>query len=146
MTTTAAEMVGEANAQIEHVSPKDASDEVASGKAVMLDVREPVEWEQHITGAVQVPRGLLEFIADPASPKHNAKLDPTGRVIVYCRSGTRAALAGTHPQDTRLRERRQPRRRVHRLERSRPTNRRTPRRHLAAGQRDIAATNIGTDA
>ena len=37
MTTTAAQMVGEANAQIEHVSPKDASDEVASGKAVLLD-------------------------------------------------------------------------------------------------------------
>ena len=93
MTTTAAEMVGEANAQIGHVSPMEASDEVASGKAVMLDVREPVEWEQHIKGAVQVPRGLLEFVADPASPKHNAELDPAGRVIVYCRSGTRAALA-----------------------------------------------------
>jgi rhodanese-related sulfurtransferase len=93
MTTTAAEMVGKANAQIERVSPKEASDEVAAGKAVMLDVREPVEWEQHIKGAVQVPRGLLEFVADPASPKHNPELDPAGRVIVYCRSGTRAALA-----------------------------------------------------
>jgi rhodanese-related sulfurtransferase len=94
MTTTAAAMVGEANAQIEHVSPKEASDEVASGKAVLLDVREPVEWEQHIKGAVQVPRGVLEFVADPQSPRHNAELDPTRRVIVYCRSGTRAALAG----------------------------------------------------
>ena len=93
MTKTAAEMVGEANAQIDHISPQDASDEVTSGRAVMLDVREPVEWELHIKDAVQVPRGLLEFVADPASPKHNAKLDPAGRVIVYCRSGTRAALA-----------------------------------------------------
>ena len=93
MTTTAAQMVGDANAQIEHVSPRDASNEVASGKAVLLDVREPVEWEQHIAGSVQVPRGVLEFVADPASPKHNAELDPTGRVIVYCRSGTRGALA-----------------------------------------------------
>jgi len=93
MTTTAAEMVGEANAQIKRVSPNDASAEVAAGNAVMLDVREPVEWEQHIKGAVQVPRGLLEFVADPASPKHNPELDPAGRVIVYCRSGTRAALA-----------------------------------------------------
>jgi rhodanese-related sulfurtransferase len=93
MTTTAKEMVGEANAQIEHVSPLDAADEVASGKAVLLDVREPVEWEQHIKGAIQVPRGLIEFVADPGSPKHNAQLDPNRRVIVYCRSGTRAALA-----------------------------------------------------
>ena len=60
---------------------------------MFLDVREPVEWEQHIEGAVQVPRGLLEFVADPASPRHKPELDTGRRVIVYCRSGTRAALA-----------------------------------------------------
>ena len=59
----------------------------------MLDVREPVEWERHIAGAVQVPRGLIEFVADPTSPRHNPELEPTGRVIVYCHSGSRAALA-----------------------------------------------------
>ena len=32
-------------------------------------------------------------MADPASPRHNPELDPARRVIVYCRSGTRAALA-----------------------------------------------------
>jgi len=52
MTTTAAEMVAEANAQIEKVSPKDAFDEMASGQAVLLDVREPVEWEHHIKGSL----------------------------------------------------------------------------------------------
>ena len=88
MAKTVAEMVGEARARIEAVSPKDAAVEVAAGKAVFLDVREPVEWEHHIDGAVQVPRGLLEFAADPASPKHKPELDPAGRVIVYCRSGT----------------------------------------------------------
>ena len=45
------------------------------------------------SGAVQVPRGLLEFAADPASPSHKEGLEPDARVIVYCRSGTRAALA-----------------------------------------------------
>jgi predicted sulfurtransferase len=47
----------------------------------------------HIEGAVQVPRELLEFVADPASPKHKPELDPTRRVIVYCNSGGRGALA-----------------------------------------------------
>jgi rhodanese-related sulfurtransferase len=93
MSRTVAEMIGEAKARVEAVSPEVASDEVAAGKAVFLDVREPVEWEHHIAGAVQVPRGLLEFMADPASPKHKPELDPDGRVIVYCRSGSRAALA-----------------------------------------------------
>jgi rhodanese-related sulfurtransferase len=93
MAKTVAEMIGEARARIQAVLPKDAADEVAAGKAVFLDVREPVEWEHHIEGAVQVPRGLVEFAADPASPKHRPELDPAGRVIVYCRSGARAALA-----------------------------------------------------
>ena len=93
MSKTVAEMIAEAKAQIESVSPKDAAAEAATGKAVLLDVREPVEWEHHIAGAVQVPRGLVEFVADPASPKHRPELDPAGRVIVYCRSGARASLA-----------------------------------------------------
>ena len=93
MSKTVAELVAEAKARVGSVSPKDAAAEAAAGKAVFLDVREPVEWEHHIAGAVQVPRGLLEFIADPTSPKHKPELDPAGRVIVYCRSGVRAALA-----------------------------------------------------
>jgi len=93
MSKTAAEMVGQATAQVEGISPQDASAENAASKVVFLDVREPVEWEEHIEGAVQVPRGLLEFMADPASPKHKPELDPSRRVIVYCKSGTRGALA-----------------------------------------------------
>jgi rhodanese-related sulfurtransferase len=93
MPKTALEMVKEASAQIGHVSPADAQAEMAAGTAVVLDVREPVEWESHIAGAVQVPRGLLEFAADPTSPRHKPELDPSRRVIVYCRSGVRAALA-----------------------------------------------------
>jgi rhodanese-related sulfurtransferase len=93
MSKSVAELIAEANAQIETVSPREAADEAAAGKAVLLDVREPVEWEHHIAGALQVPRGLLEFAADPTSPRHKAELDPAGRVIVYCRSGARAALA-----------------------------------------------------
>jgi len=99
MSRTVAELVTEAMARVENVAPKDASAEMAAGKAVFLDVREPVEWEHHIAGAVQVPRGILEFIADPTSPKHNAELDPARRVIVYCRSGHRAALASATLKD-----------------------------------------------
>ena len=90
---TAAQMITEALSQIEQVTPAAAADERAAGRVVMVDVREPVEWEHHIAGAVQVPRGLPEFVADSTSPRHNAELEPTARVIVYCHSGTRAALA-----------------------------------------------------
>jgi rhodanese-related sulfurtransferase len=93
MVKSVAEMIGEARAQIELVTPAAAADELAAGEPVFVDVREPIEWEQHIAGAVQVPRGLIEFVADPASPRYNTRLQPTQRIIVYCASGARGALA-----------------------------------------------------
>jgi rhodanese-related sulfurtransferase len=93
MAKTVAEMVGEAMAHVQVVSPRDAAAESEQGEVVFLDVREPVEWEHHIPDAVQVPRGLLEFAADPASPRHHESLQPDARVVVYCRSGAPAALA-----------------------------------------------------
>ena len=93
MATSAREMVMEANASIDVLTPQEAQAELAGDTVVLLDVREPVEWEHHIEGAVQVPRGLLEFVADPTSPKHKPELDPARRLIVYCNSGGRAALA-----------------------------------------------------
>ena len=95
MSKSVVEMIGEARAQIELVSPEAVSKELAAGDPIVVDVREPVEWERHIEGAVQVPRGLLEFVVDPASPRHNPAFEPTRRVILYCASGARAALA-TH--------------------------------------------------
>jgi rhodanese-related sulfurtransferase len=85
-------MIGEARAQVGVVTPVKAADEHAS--AVFLDVREPDEWQHgHIDGSVPAPRGLLEFFADPTSPRHRPALDPDRRVIVVCASGARAALA-----------------------------------------------------
>ena len=93
MVKSVIEMIGEARAQIEFVSPEVVSEEMAADDPVLIDVREPVEWERHIPGALQIPRGLLEFVADPASPRYNAELEPTRRIIVYCASGARATLA-----------------------------------------------------
>ena len=59
-----------------------------------MDVREPEEWQHgHIDGSVPAPRGLLEFFADPTSPRHKDALDPRKRTIVLCASGARASLA-----------------------------------------------------
>jgi rhodanese-related sulfurtransferase len=93
MVKSVVDMITDARAQIELVTPEAASNEMATGDPILVDVREPVEWERHIAGAVQVPRGLLEFVADPTSPRHNDELRPSRRLIVYCASGARAALA-----------------------------------------------------
>jgi rhodanese-related sulfurtransferase len=68
MAKTAVDLVTEARVGLENISPEDAQAEVASGKAVLLDIREPVEWSEHSAAR---------------------------RVIVYCRSGVRAALAAS---------------------------------------------------
>jgi rhodanese-related sulfurtransferase len=93
MAKTAQQMVIEANALIPAVSPQDAYERMRAGTAVVLDVREPTEWETHIPGCVQIPRGILEAKADPTSPRHDPALDPDREVIVYCRSGARSVLA-----------------------------------------------------
>jgi rhodanese-related sulfurtransferase len=94
MTTSVMEMIGKARARVELVAPAAAAEELASGSAVLVDVRQAAEWEHgHIAGAVPAPRGLLEFFADPASPRHKPELDPGKRVIMVCASGARAALA-----------------------------------------------------
>lgn len=87
------QMIDEARAQVGLVAPLKAADERGSS-AVFVDVREPEEWQHgHIDGSVPAPRGLLEFFADPTSPRHKEALDPGRRVIVVCASGARAALA-----------------------------------------------------
>ena len=93
MARTAAEMVTEAKAQVRAIAPEEA---FALGDALFVDVRDPAEVAASgkVAGAVNVPRGMLEFRADPASSYHDPALDPERTVVLYCASGGRAALAG----------------------------------------------------
>lgn len=67
---------------------------IADG-ALVVDLREPAERAEHgtIPGSVHVPRGVLEFHADPASPSHRDELRPDRRTVLYCATGGRSALA-----------------------------------------------------
>lgn len=92
--TTAAELVAAAKAQIENLTPDQVEAEIASGDAVLVDIREADELANgRIPGSVHVPRGMLEFRADPTSPYHQEPLDPSKRVILHCASGGRSALS-----------------------------------------------------
>lgn len=95
MPKSAADLVAEAKAQVENLTPDAVEAELASG-AVLVDLREPEEVAAaRIPGAVHVPRGMLEFRADPTSPYHLDGLDPDQRVILHCAGGGRSALAAT---------------------------------------------------
>jgi rhodanese-related sulfurtransferase len=88
-------MLAEANAVIETVSVPDLAYHLEDGEAVLVDVRDQAERERDgaIPDSVHVSRGLLEFKADPESPLYEAALRPERRIILYCGSGGRSALA-----------------------------------------------------
>ena len=88
------DLVAEARTQIPAVSPQQSKDQAD----LILDVREPVELEDtgRISGALNIPRGVLETRADPDSPTAERRLTAlrgAGRVHVLCASGGRAAMA-----------------------------------------------------
>ena len=57
-----------------------------SADAVILDVREPDEWQAgHVQGAVHIPLADL--------PARVNELSPDDRIVVICRSGARSGRA-----------------------------------------------------
>ena len=92
---TAAQMVAAAKASIENLDVDQVVSELEDGKAVIVDIRESEERLQNgfMPGAVHLPRGMLEFYADPTSPYHRQEIAPDKRVILHCASGGRSALA-----------------------------------------------------
>ncbi len=95
MKKSAADLVAEAKAQIENLDVATVESEIASGDVVLVDIRDAHELEAtgRIPGSIHIPRGMLEFRADPSTPYHQEPLDPGKRVILHCASGGRSALA-----------------------------------------------------
>lgn len=67
----------------------------SSSDLLLLDIREIQETIDlgTIPGAKHVPRGMLEFWADPASPYYRDYFTPDKRVVVFCAGGGRSAFA-----------------------------------------------------
>jgi rhodanese-related sulfurtransferase len=80
---------------IENLTAAQLASELEWDQIVLVDLREQAERHVHgaIPGAVHIPRGMLEFCADPALPVHAAELDPSRRVVRYCAIGNRSSLA-----------------------------------------------------
>lgn len=94
MTLTVQQMLAAAEAVVPRISADDAKGLVGRDDVVFLDVREPneVAASGKVPGALAIPRGLVEFRADPASPLHDAKFDRAKTIVAYCASGGRSAL------------------------------------------------------
>ena len=95
MPTSAKQLLEAANAAVPKISGKEAQEMVAKG-AVIIDVRDGTEVAAtgKAAGAIHIPRGSLEFKADPTSASADKNFSTDKTVILHCASGGRAALAG----------------------------------------------------
>ena len=82
------EMLAAAKANIREITTEEAEAELARPGSILLDVREPDEYEQGaIAGAVHLPRGNLETSIEGRIP------DKSAHVLVMCAGGVRSAFA-----------------------------------------------------
>src|SRR6478609_7246014 len=81
------DLLAAAKSEITEVDTAGAAEQIGNG-ALILDVREPDEYEQGaLPGAVHIPRGHLEAQVE------GRLLDKTAPVVVYCAGGVRSAFA-----------------------------------------------------
>jgi molybdopterin/thiamine biosynthesis adenylyltransferase/rhodanese-related sulfurtransferase len=79
--------------QVEEIEPFEAAQEIEGGDVVLIDTREPHEYQEaRIEGGKLVPPGLLADEIATAAP------DKSARTILYCRSGSRSYKAAEQMQ------------------------------------------------
>ena len=95
------QLLAQANAVIESVSVQDLPYLQDDPDVVVVDVRDAQECQKNgvIPGSIHASRGMLEFHADPDCPAHLPALDPAKRIVLYCGTGGRSALAAKTLQD-----------------------------------------------
>jgi rhodanese-related sulfurtransferase len=101
MVKKAADLVAAANAAVGTLSAAEAQQLLGRDDVLFVDVRDGAELAKHgkIPGAVHAPRAFLEFHADPTTPVHKPELASGKRLVVYCGSGSRSALAAKTLKD-----------------------------------------------
>jgi molybdopterin/thiamine biosynthesis adenylyltransferase/rhodanese-related sulfurtransferase len=87
-------MLAAAKAAVREIDTAGAEAEIGAGDTVVLDVREPDEYEQGaLPGAIHIPRGTLETSVEGRIP------DKAAHLVVYCAGGTRSAFAAQTLQE-----------------------------------------------
>jgi len=87
-------MVNEARPLVKEITLEQARERLAKNpKAVLLDVREDLEWQKgHAVEAKHLGKGILERDLETAFP------DPNTELIMYCGGGFRSALTAVSAQ------------------------------------------------
>lgn len=97
---SAKELVAQANARVKTIAVEEAMALLHDPGCVFVDLRDSSELgtDGKIPGAVPVSRGMLEFALDPTLPYHNPVFSSGKKVVFYCASGGRSALAADTAQ------------------------------------------------
>ena len=95
MPATLKDLIDAANAVVPRITGAEAQAKLAAG-AVLLDIRDSAELAASgkAKGSTHIPRGSLEYKADPSAPSHDPALRLDRPVVLHCAAGGRAALAG----------------------------------------------------
>jgi rhodanese-related sulfurtransferase len=94
-STTVEALLAGARAQLERLSPQSALSASRHG-AALIDIRSEAQIRRDglVPDAVAIPRNVLEWRLDPASPDRDPELGRLGRrVIVICDEGYQSSLA-----------------------------------------------------
>jgi rhodanese-related sulfurtransferase len=88
-------LIEAAEREIETLDTNAARALLGNDDVVFVDLRDVRELtrEGKIPGAFHAPRGMLEFWVDPESPYHKDVFSAGKRLVFYCQSGWRSALA-----------------------------------------------------
>ena len=88
-------LIEAAEREIETLTVADAQALLDDPNVVFVDLRDVRELarEGKIPNAFHAPRGMLEFWVDPESPYHKDVFSSGKRLVFYCQSGWRSALA-----------------------------------------------------
>ena len=86
---TAHDLVAAAKQQIQEI-PVGTADKAIQASDMLIDVREPDEFHNgHIAGAINIPRGLLEFKFTNDEALTSRDLN----IVIHCKNSGRAALS-----------------------------------------------------
>ena len=98
---TAKDYLDEANSVVQKISPAEGIERHNSGNLVVVDVRDSSEFPKTgtVQGALRIPRGLIEFIADDTHPMHNSALKKDAKIGIICAVGGQAALTAKTMKD-----------------------------------------------
>jgi len=89
------ELIAQAMAQIETLPLEQARRLLDDENVIFVDIRDVRELEREgmIPNALHAPRGMLEFWVDPDSPYYKPVFGEGKRLVLYCASAWRSALA-----------------------------------------------------